>query len=334
MATGNISIRLLEEVNKEKTEKLPRKKIKLATDKKPSYEKDIKKPEYVPEPIKVNYTPNEGVDDLSIAIVAANEVQAKDFVCSLYCNLTALTQTSELSFYTRQHHTIAMLTETKQYLERVLMNPSGRKITCTNSEVYSEYILSLGQTANQKLSLNLHFYCCSYDNAVRASGADIVLVLVNTADTQITAEQIAGTGKAFGNRPVTWVFTGFARENIYYTPELDIAPSSSVTRKIKSSFSQCMKNGDSICYAQQYGGIVIEEHEGNLPVYTTIAECREYTPVACSLPLAYSLTTFRKTCDESRTAVHKICDMLNSILRKGGEISNGWHEKHLTAEGI
>lgn len=331
MAIGNICVCLSENAGREKKEKAPKKKVRLATDMKADFnEKETK----TPETINVSYTSDEGADNISISVVAADEIQARDFICSLYYSFMPLTGSGELSFYTRQHHTLTMITETKRYIERVTSNPTDVKIKCTNDEVCREYTFVLSQKSDHKISLNLHFSCTSYDNASKATGADIVLAIINSADSVFAQEKVARVANSLGNRPVTWVFTGFARENIYYSDDLDIAPAASVRRQLKEKFASCFRNGDMICYAQQYGSLVIQEHEGSLPVYTTIPECREYTPVACGLPFAYAFARFKEGCDEERFVVHKISNMLNAVVSAGREISSDWHEEYMTSEEV
>lgn len=331
MAIGNICIHLLENTKKEKT------KIKLATnDNKPISEQPGDSP--IPSPkieeIKADFNPNEGVDNLNVAIVAPNAIQAKDYLCGIYYDFINLTQGSPLSVYTRHHESIKMLTETKQYLERVVSNRTGTKIDFgSDSAVLPVYTLILGLAARQKHSLNLHFRCLGYDSASQATSSDIVLVIVNSADSGITGEVISGISSSMGSKSVTWVITGFVRENPFFALELDSFPNFSVTGQLKNKYGIPCKNGDSVSYAQQYGGLVIEETKGSVPVYTTNSKCREYTPVACSLPLAYALESFKTTCDANRVTLHQICNILNTHLTSELKVDPSWYEKSKKTEG-
>lgn len=340
MAFGSISIRMLQDVK----EKEAKKKISLSTGAEPPVKdpiditppvqnEPVKEEKSYVEEINAGFTPNYVTDTLRIAIVAADTVQAKDFVCALYYSLSDFFSNTGITSFTRDHSTIKMVTGTKQYLERVIFNSPGHSVTCSSELAATDsYTFILGQAANQKLSLNLNFSCFSYANAETAKAADLVLILLNKSDRELTKETVAGLAGRFSARPVSWVITGFEREKIYYSSEINVPPSEALKSKLKEALDIPMKNSDQICYAQQYGALAVESHEGALPVYTVLSECREYTPTACSLSLVYSFLQYGKNCPNNGSVVSAIYGIIKSVVTSK-QLNSSWHDEFTAAEG-
>lgn len=286
----------------------------------------------VKEPV-LNYTPNEGMDNISIAVVAENKVSAKDFVCGMYCNLLDFSRGSQLSVYVRERKTLNMLTETKQYLEEVISNPKNTKIKCSEemAEV-DNYVIVMGEAANQKLTLNLNISCYSYDNIGSATQADAVFVILNKSDATVTKETFTRLSNSLPGKKICWVITGFERENVYYSSDLDVPPSDVFRRRTEEFFGMQCKNGDSIYFAQQYGGLVVEETEGSVPVYTTVPVCRDYVPAACCLPVIYSVLDICKACTEKSVAIETASRMIIGIISSTGAVSDSWRREFIISE--
>lgn len=350
MAVGTIKVCPAESYEKKERKpfsfRKPEKKPKKKPEAKPSNVSHIEnatsdiKTERIAEDVKYDnkepalvFKHNEGMDNISIAVVAENEVMAKDFVCGMYSNLLDFSRGSSLSVYVREHRTLTMLTETKQYLEEVISNPKDSKIRCSEEmSVVDSYVIVMGEAANQKLSLNVYINCMSYQNIAGAAQADAIFVILNKSDAAVTKETVERLSGSVPGRAISWVVTGLERKNIYYSSDLNLPPSSRLFEQLTEYFGIPCSNGNSIYFAQQYGGIVVEETEGSVPVYSTISNCREYTPVACCLPLVYSVLDIFQAREEKGIVIDTVSKMIRLIIGGTRNISDSWRKKYTDPE--
>ncbi|MBR3802340.1 MAG: hypothetical protein IKK37_02705 [Clostridia bacterium] len=289
--------------------------------------------EYAPQKETVfEYNQVRGIDNLRIAVVAENETVAKDYVCSLYSDLLELACGTMLSVYISKHETSMMIDETKRNIEDIISTPKNTKTRCPEG-IFTNgiYEIVVGEAANQHVSVNVYFNCLSYGSISAAANADAVFVILNKSNLGTTAQAVESMRAALPSKAVSWIVTGFEREHIFYSSDLDYPPSSQYIKKVSDLYG-VPSNGDTLCLAQQYGGLVVEEAENGLPVYMTISSCREYTPVACSLPLLFSITDLQKTYQNEGTAFSVISRYIQGIINQNNNAAEKWCKRTATED--
>jgi len=64
----------------------------------------------------------------------------------------------------------------------------------------------------------------------------------------------------------------------------------------------------------------------------TISSCREYTPVACSLPLLFSITDLQKTYQNEGTAFSVISRYIQGIINQNNNAAEKWCKRTATED--
>lgn len=277
----------------------------------------------------VNY--GDGLDEVRIAIIAPTMIQAKDFVCSMYCNMLSFVEGRELSLYTRDHPTILLLSEAKQNLEMMATKPVGTAIR-NNLTGYNNgmHTVTVGQTGNQTVSLDIHFLCGTYSDMSAVASAESVIVLLNFYDESMSAENVNSMVSMLGNRNINWVVSGFEGEKIYYSSDLTSPPPVALRKKIKEKFNVLTKKGDTLSYVQAYGGLIVTGREENEPVYGAVRDCRDYFPIGCEYPLVTALCDIAEHRSNKGAALALMENKVKEIT-KAKRTSPAWKEKYKEA---
>lgn len=280
-----------------------------------------------------DYTQLRGIDNLRIAVVAESEIVAKDYVCSLYTNLIEITRGTRISAYISKHETLMMLDETKRNISDIISTPKNTKsVRSDNMFTNGEYEIVIGEAANQRLSVNVYFSCLSYGSISAATGADAVFVILNKSNPIITSQTVASLRNSLLPKLATWIVMGFEREHIFYSSELDYPPTDQYMKSVAALYGVPSQVGESLCFVQQYGGLVVEEEENGLPVCKTVSNCREYTPVACCLPLLSLITDIQKENICEGTAFSLIRRCIKDIIIANDDATETWRIKAKTEE--
>ncbi len=294
----------------------------------------IPAPPVIPEVRDVNIQPlsgGVGADSIRVCVAAPTVAQAKDFVCGLYYNMLSFLESSGLSLYTRDRTTLSMLTETKQYLEYAVSKRIGTELKYNPQQWDSAtYVLTVSKAANQKLSTDMHFKCISYSQLGSANGGEALFVLLNCSQTDASYEPLFAS---LSQRPVNWIISGFEKEKIYYCEEPDSPPPARLRENFKQRVSLTVKNADTVSFAQVYGGLTVERNEGGLPVYTTIAACRDYLPISCDIAFVGFMLDVKKRQSAGNTgALSLISGMIEETVFRKGAPAASWRETYMKPE--
>lgn len=268
----------------------------------------------------------DGMDVVRVAIIAPTMIQAKDFICSSYCNMLRFVEGRSLSLYTRDHPTILLLSEAKQNLEIMSTKPLDVPVK-NNLSSFNDgmHTITIGKSGDHTVSLDINFLCGTYSDISAAASAESVIIILNFADESMTSDKTEALVSMFGNRNVNWVISGFEGKKIFYSDDFTTAPSASLRRNLKEKFNVLRKTGDTLSYAQIYGGLTVTGQDSAAPVYRTVRDCRDYLPVGCAYPLVYALQDIATHRSNKGPALSYMENIMKDIIRTK-RTADGWKE--------
>ena len=262
-----------------------------------------------------------GLQRMEFLVVAPSAVEAADFVCGAYFNMVHMTSGSKVSTYTRDFQAITQLTERKQVLETAIMRAPGTEVFLRpqDAEGLEDILVTISQSGNQELALDLHFRCGTPGTA---GGADAVFALLRPGDPR-NAEVTAGVGSA---QRVFYVIGGFEEQTVF----MENATASALKADLRSQLAEGLGiprdgGGFSAC-AQIYGGLLFDRREDGTLVCRTNARCREYAPVGCHIPVLTAITEIarRRVAADENTPARVLFDMIGSCFREREPAGGSW----------
>lgn len=273
---------------------------------------------------------------VNILLVAHSCEEAADYLCGAYFNLVQALGGSNLTAYTREFSTISKLSETKQSLEEMVLKPVGREYirrTAEDEVAFDQCTMTLGQTGNPSLGLNVHFIW-GEPGSVAGAPADVVFVLLNCAEGAETAARTMNTVRSGASgRPVFWILTNFENRKLFWHTDGDAAPKVEIRSKLREILDVSCRPGEYVAYAQIYGGLEFADRKNGKAVLRTDARCREYMPVGCHVPVIAGvdvLQRHRKHQEESVTpdaTMERICLLMQAHHDKAKGWYDGYSEK-------
>lgn len=262
-----------------------------------------------------------GLQRMEFLVAAPSRVEAVDFVCGAYFNMVHMTGGSRVSAYTRDFQTITRLTERKQDLETAIMRPPGTEVYLRpqDAEGLEDILVTISQSGNQDLALDLHFRC---GTPGAGGGADAVFALLRPGDPR-NAEVIAGVSSA---QRVFYVVSGFEEQAVFMDNATASALKADLRARLTEGLGSPIDDGGFLACSQVYGGLLFDRREDGALVCRTNARCREYAPVGCHIPVFTAVTEIarrRIEADENIPA-RALCDMIANCFREREPASSSW----------
>lgn len=264
-----------------------------------------------------------GFQKMEFSIAAPSVVEAADFLCGAYFNMVHMTSGSPISVYTKDFRTISQFTEHKQDIEAAIMKYPGTEVYLRSqgTEGLSDVTVTVSPSGNQTLSLDLHFRCAAPGTA---GSSDAVFAILRPNDPR-NADVISSVSSA---QRVFYIISGLEKQNVFMenatSSDLKVGFLSRLTEElkipqVKGSFSAC---------AQIYGGLLFDRWEDGAVVCRTHANCREYMPIGCHIPVFTAITEVagrRTEADENTRALYNMirdCFWKNEPARISWCVSN------------
>ena len=269
-----------------------------------------------------------GAVSVNMQVIANSSAEAADFLCGVYFTMSRQMAGSEISVYTREFTTITRLTELKQELEESILKPVGREIrraTPEEGEPLANCVLTVGQSANQKLTLDM---VCSTVAPGAASGADFAVAVINWAEGPEGIARIRAAAAA-QSCPVVWVVCGFESQKFFWAEDPTDFPKPSLRGSLTEELGISGKQGDVVAFAQVYGGLEFASRQADgSAVYRTHRKCREYMPVGCHAGIFAAMAEILRG-REPDPAVDTLRLMLENKLQE----IQGWYTLRSGKEG-
>lgn len=234
---------------------------------------------------------SQGMARFDVLIVAQSIVEATDFLCGMYFDMTRMTGGSAISVYTRDFQTISQLAERKHMLEAAISKLPGTEIRRVNAEDdgLTTCILTIGQTGNQLLTLDINIRCVTPENMSRA---DAVFVLFRPGEG-LNMEAVDDDN---ASNQVFWIAGGFEDREVYLENGTTVPLNATLRTDLRSTVRR--KGGFFAC-TQVYGGLEFVRREDDAVVFRSSARSREYTPVGCHIPVFTAITEHARHSDEA-----------------------------------
>lgn len=232
-----------------------------------------------------------GRGTVDIVLAAPTLAEADDFLCGVYFNLGQVLSGSSASVYTRQLAAITRLVEIKQELELRCAAPVGQESVRTipeGSAPLTGTVLTLSRSGSQTLALDLRFRCVTPAALSTAGSADAVWVLLGQDEASRSMAQ--AVRRELPGRAVFWIAAGFEGRYILPANHPSHALDAAARGEMCARLGVPCTPGDSVGFAQTYGALEPVRRGGQgEAVVRTHQRCREYTPVACHLPVYKTL---------------------------------------------
>lgn len=221
-----------------------------------------------------------GTEQVHILVVARSTVEAADFLCGMYFNMTRMTASSSISVYTRDFQTITQLTDRKQALEDAISSPPGTEVRFGPQDggQLTGGVLTIGQTGNQALTLDLHFRCAA--PGASADGADAVFALLKPGEA--SNEAVISSARSAGQ--TFYIMSGLEEQAVFSANDTVPALKAEARAQLEKEFNIPRGHGGYFAYAQVYGGLICDRFENGALICRSNSRCREYAPVGCHLP--------------------------------------------------
>lgn len=292
--------------------------------------KNIKAPSVKPA-VKSYPLQEKGISSLNLLLIAPTCEEAEDYLCGLYFNLLQALTGSSLTAYTRDFTTINRLSELKQNLEEIVLKPVGGSYirnTAEGETSLNPCTLTLGQSGNTALAMDLHFTCAEPEGAANQS-ADAVIVLLNCAESaEAAAKNITAARAAAAGRPVFCILTNFEKTQLFWGSDENTVPSVNLRRSLCELLHvSCQKNEYAV-YAQIYGGLTFTDRKDGKAQLCANPKCREYMPVSCHIPVLLLMDALRKYRSglAEDTVDNGALEKLHVLMGPHSDKAGGWYD--------
>lgn len=236
----------------------------------------------------------------------------------------------EISCYTQEFPTITRISEIKQTYESLVLASIGNYVSRISSEEnlpLLEPTLSLSQSGNQALAIDLQFHYVPLAFLTGQEKADAVFILVNATQPQEEFERVRENISSVGKMPVFLIMTCLEKQKIFWESEYMASSQGKYYEAVRQEWKLPDRDGDYVAFVQLYGGLEFLEYQEEKLLFRTVHNCREYLPVACHLPIFYAIKEIvakRNLLKEMAVSedVAQLMQMLDNIYASMPKIQN------------
>lgn len=249
---------------------------------------------------------------IPILIIGQTQQVILDYLCGLKQNMDEVLMNSELSYYTKDRHTILEIVRTKKELEKFFWEDmdaewpkESKEITSINPEYYA---FSISPAGRQQDSVDLKFCCVTpeSDYVSLAEEAAMVWILAKAIEgkeaenlyEKAVRQTLFSLGK-YPEKTVMLLLSQFEHLECFYGDGASSIISSKLRDRLykncRHAYAECLKSEKHnimMCQIQLYGGLrYIYSRENGEPVFGVGKDnyCSGYVPVGCHVPLFYLL---------------------------------------------
>lgn len=239
---------------------------------------------------------------LKVLLLGRSQKIMREYICSMYKNLTDDFIGTKLSVFTKNQGTLTEIIETENEINRYFRdNNSSDRILVDETEKSSEnYSVEIGIAGQQDVSLSLDFTCVTDGAGCSAAGYQAAWILLDAELTDKSGSFFGGYDtcvKSFLSSldskkiPVSLIASQFENLERYSSCRTFVPVSTDarneITQRVKEKYAECFgeKSGNVfLLFSQVYGGFAFSGTSGQGDIIQNIGSGRsfyDYRPLAC-----------------------------------------------------